>query len=75
MSLVATALGMIAAMETERYVGMSAFTSSTVTMRDMTAKANASLRVYNVTYNVPPPSEAPLPSCVALVLKQNVSPR
>ena len=71
----AIVLGMTAATETERDVGTSAFTSSTVTMRDMTAKANAWIRVQNVTNSVPPPSMAPLLPSVALVLKQNVSPR
>ena len=71
----AIALGMTAATETERDVGTSVFTSSTVTMRDMTAKANAWIRVQNVTNSVPPPSMAPLPFHVAQVLEQNVSPR
>ena len=71
----AIVLGTTAATETERDVGTSAFTSSMVTMTDMTAKANALIRVQNATSSVPPPSAAPLQLSVARVLKQNVSPR
>ena len=73
-SLAAIVLGMTAATETERDVGMSAFTSLTETMRNLTAMAFASRRVKNVTWSVLPSADL-LASNVALVLKQNVSPR
>lgn len=54
MNLVATALmEMIAAMEMERYAGISAFTRrSTVTMRSMSARAIVWTWVNHVTSNV-----------------------
>ena len=46
-----------AAMGTERYAGMSAFTSSMVTLRSMTAMENVCSRMRNVISNV---HQAPL---------------
>ena len=62
---------MTAATETERGVGMNASTSSTVTMRSMTAMANVFRRPKNVTNSVPQLQMAPSPLSVALILKQH----
>ena len=70
-SVAIVAAVMTAAMETERSAGMNASTSSTVTMRSMTAMVYVFRKPSNVTNSVPQRPMEPLPLFVAKMMKQH----